>query len=129
MNQRIARVNLLVEDYDEAIEFYTKKLDFELIEDTQLNEFKRWVLISPKGADSICIILSKATNKNQKKVIGNQVGGRVFMILFTDNIFRDYQKMLNNKIEFLTSPTKEVYGTVAVFKDLYGNTFDLLEPK
>jgi catechol 2,3-dioxygenase-like lactoylglutathione lyase family enzyme len=126
--QRIAHIALLVKDYDEAIEFYTKKLDFLLIEDTKLSEEKRWVMVAPKGAKECCLLLAKAANKEQEKSIGNQTGGRVFLFLFTDNFQRDYEKMLEKEIKFVRQPEQMDYGKVAVFEDLYGNLWDLLEP-
>lgn len=128
MIQRIAHIALLVKDYDEAIEFYTKKLDFLLIEDTKLSEEKRWVMVAPKGAKECCLLLAKATNKEQEKSIGNQTGGRVFLFLYTDNFQRDYEKMLEKEIKFVRQPEQMDYGKVAVFEDLYGNLWDLLEP-
>jgi|TARA_R100000501_G_C2622300_1_gene115497 catechol 2,3-dioxygenase-like lactoylglutathione lyase family enzyme len=126
--QRIAHIALVVKDYDEAIEFYTKKLDFLLIEDTKLSEEKRWVMVAPKGAKECCLLLAKAANKEQEKSIGNQTGGRVFLFLFTDNFQRDYEKMLEKEIKFVRQPEQMDYGKVAVFEDLYGNLWDLLQP-
>ena len=128
MKQRIAHIAVVVKDYDEAIEFYTEKLDFSLIEDTKLSEEKRWVIVAPKGAKECCLLLSKAANKEQEKSIGNQTGGRVFLFLFTDNFQRDYEKMLERGIKFIRPPEQMDYGKVAVFEDLYGNLWDLLEP-
>jgi len=128
MKQRLAHIAIVVSDYDEAIKFYTEKLHFDLIEDTQLSETKRWVLIRPKGGDSCCLLLAKAANEEQQSRIGNQTGGRVFLFLHTDNFERDYQNLFDNKIEIVRPPQKEVYGTVAVFKDIYGNLWDLIEP-
>ena len=128
MIQRIAHIALVVKDYDEAIEFYTKKLDFLLIEDTKLSEEKRWVMVAPKGAKECCLLLAKAANKEQEKSIGNQTGGRVFLFLFTDNFQRDYEKMLEKDIKFVRQPEQMDYGKVAVFEDLYGNLWDLLQP-
>jgi catechol 2,3-dioxygenase-like lactoylglutathione lyase family enzyme len=128
MQQRLAHIAIVVNDYDEAIKFYTEKLHFELIEDTQLSETKRWVLVKPKGTDGCCLLLAKAANEEQKSRVGNQTGGRVFLFLHTDNFERDYQNLLDNKIEIVRPPQKEVYGTVAVFKDIYGNLWDLIEP-
>lgn len=128
MIQRIAHIALVVKDYDEAIEFYTKKLDFLLIEDTKLSEEKRWVMVAPKGAKECCLLLAKAANKEQEKSIGNQTGGRVFLFLFTDNFQRDYEKMLEKEIKFVRQPEQMDYGKVAVFEDLYGNLWDLLQP-
>lgn len=128
MKQRLAHIAIVVDDYDEAIGFYTGKLRFNLIEDTQLSETKRWVLVRPKGSTECCLLLAKAANEEQKSRVGNQTGGRVFLFLHTDNFERDYQNLLNNQIEIVRPPQKEVYGTVAVFKDLYGNLWDLIEP-
>lgn len=128
MKQKIAHIALVVRDYDEAIEFYTKKLDFILLEDTILSEGKRWVLVAPPGAKESCLLLAKAANEEQRKSIGNQSGGRVFLFLFTDDFWRDYNKMVGRNIKFLRPPKEEEYGTVAVFEDLYGNLWDLLEP-
>lgn len=128
MKQRIAHIALLVRDYDEAIEFYTRKLDFRLIEDTRIDEGKRWVLTAPPGARECALLLAKAANEQQLKSVGNQTGGRVFLFLFTDDFWRDYEKMRERGIKFVRPPKKEDYGTVAVFEDLYGNLWDLLEP-
>lgn len=128
MQQKIAHIALVVEDYDEAIGFYTKKLNFNLIEDTQLDDNKRWVIISPPGAVECSILLAKAANEKQIKSIGNQSGGRVFLFLFTDDFWRDYDAMSEKDIKFVRKPKEEIYGTVAVFEDLYGNLWDLLEP-
>jgi catechol 2,3-dioxygenase-like lactoylglutathione lyase family enzyme len=128
MYQRIAHIALVVNDYDEAIEFYINKLDFQLLEDTKLKDEKRWVLIAPKGAKECCILLAKASNDRQRVSIGNQTGGRVGFFLFTDDFYRDYNKMLNNQINFVRAPTTFEYGTVAVFEDLFGNLWDLIEP-
>jgi catechol 2,3-dioxygenase-like lactoylglutathione lyase family enzyme len=128
MNQRIAHIALVVKDYDEAIEFYTEKLGFQLIEDTKLSEDKRWVLVAPNGAKECSLLLAKGASDKQISSIGNQTGGRVFLFLFTDNIWRDYDKMIDKKIHFVRPPKEEEYGIVAVFEDLYGNLWDLLEP-
>jgi len=128
MKQRLAQIAIVVDDYDEAIEFYTKKLHFELIEDTKLSETKRWVLVRPKGTLECCLLLAKAANEEQKSRVGNQTGGRVFLFLHTDNFERDFQNLLANRIEIVRQPQKEDYGTVAVFKDLYGNLWDMIEP-
>lgn len=128
MKQRLAHIAIVVNDYDEAIRFYTEKLDFELIEDTRLSETKRWVLVKPKGSDGCCLLLAKAANEEQHSRVGNQTGGRVFLFLHTDSFERDYQNLLNTQIEIVRPPQKEVYGTVAVFKDIYGNLWDLIEP-
>jgi len=129
MKQHIAHIALVVDDYDRAIQFYTGKLQFTLIEDTVLSETKRWVLVSPKGSTECCLLLAKAANEEQKRRIGNQTGGRVFLFLYTDDFRRDYNNMQKEGIEFIRKPKIESYGTVAVFKDLYGNLWDLIEPK
>lgn len=129
MKQYIAQFALVVKDYDEAINFYTQKLNFELIEDTKQSEEKRWVVVKPKGATETAILLAKAANQEQESRIGNQTGGRVFIFLYTDDFWRDYNQMQEKGIRFIRQPKEEVYGTVAVFEDLYGNLWDLLEPK
>ncbi|RKE57245.1 VOC family protein [Sphingobacterium detergens] len=129
MKQSIARIALVVGDYDEAIEFYTKKLDFSLIEDAKLDEHKRWVVVAPPGSNECCLLLAKAANHEQLKSVGNQTGGRVFLFLFTDDFWRDYNKMKDRSINFVRPPAEYEYGTVAVFEDLYGNLWDLLQPK
>ena len=128
MYQRIAHIALLVDNYDDAIEFYTQKLDFQVLEDTRLSEEKRWVMIAPKGAKECCLLLAKAANERQTKSIGNQTGGRVGFFLFTDDFWRDYDKMIYRQIHFVRPPETFPYGTVAVFEDLYGNMWDLIEP-
>ena len=131
MLQYIAHIALIVNDYDEAIDFYTKKLKFILKEDTVLSETKRWVLVQPQGAhhNSCCLLLVKADGEIQKKSVGNQSGGRVFLFLYTDDFWRDYNEMLSKGVNFVRNPVEELYGTVAVFEDLHGNLWDLLEPK
>lgn len=129
MNQRLAHIALLVNDYNEAITFYVEKLKFELVEDTKLSEDKRWVLIKPNGQQGFCLLLAKAVNEEQRSRIGNQTGGRVFLFLHTDDFERDYRNLLNHKIEIIRAPKAETYGKVLVFKDLYGNLWDLIEPK
>lgn len=129
MNQRITQLALVVKDYDEAISFYTEKLGFELIEDTKLSETKRWVVVKPKGEGYCSLLLAKAANEAQTKVIGNQTGGRVFLFLYTDDIKRDYSTFIANDVKFVRELSEEIYGTVAVFEDLYGNLWDLIEPK
>ena len=128
MKQRLAHIAIVVNDYDEAIKFYTEKLHFHLVEDIRLSETKRWVLVRPKGSNECCLLLAKAANEEQKNRVGNQTGGRVFLFLHTDNIERDYQNLINHKIEIVRQPQQEEYGTVAVFKDIYGNLWDLIEP-
>jgi len=124
----IAHITLVVKDYDEAINFYTEKLGFTLIEDTKLNEGKRWVLISPDRNSSCKLLLAKAANEEQLSRVGNQTGGRVFLFLYTNNFQRDYHEYLAKGVEFVRNPCREIYGIVAVFKDLYGNLWDLVEP-
>ncbi len=128
MKQKIAHIALLVKDYDEAITFYVEKLDFRLIEDTKLTADKRWVLVAPTGAEECCLLLAKAADDKQMASIGNQSGGRVFLFLFTDDLWRDYHKLLDRKVHFIRPPKEEEYGWVAVFEDLYGNLWDLLQP-
>lgn len=128
-SQKIGYMALVVDEYDEAIEFYTKRLGFELVEDTNLGVGKRWVLVSPPGSDGSCLLLAKASNEKQLSRVGNQTGGRVFLFLHTDDFWRDYKNMQNNGIEFCEEPRVEEYGTVVVFKDLYGNKWDLLQLK
>jgi len=127
MKQRIAHIAILVEDYDDAIRFYTEKLGFDLIEDTKLSETKRWVLVRPKGELSCSLLLAKAASEEQKSRIGNQTGGRVFLFLYTDNFERDYKSLKDNGIKIVIEPRTEDYGTVLVFSDLYGNLWDLIE--
>ena len=128
MKQRIAHIAIVVNDYDEAIKFYTEKLHFDMVEDTRLSETKRWVLVRPKGGDSCCLLLAKAANDEQRSRVGNQTGGRVFLFLHTDNFEIDYQNLLDHQIEIVRQPQREEYGTVAVFKDLYGNLWDMIGP-
>ncbi len=129
MKQKIAHIALIVKDYDEAIMFYTENLGFNLIEDITLSETKRWVLLAPTGSRECCLLLAKANDDEQSARIGNQTGGRVFLFLYTDDFWRDYKNMLAKEISFTREPLVENYGTVAVFKDLYGNLWDLIEPK
>ena len=119
----------MVNDYDEAIAFYTQKLGFELVEDTKLTESKRWVKVKPKGEGSCHLLLAKAANEAQQKTIGNQTGGRVFLFLHTDDIKRDYTSLVANNIKIVRELEEQPYGMVAVFEDLYGNLWDLIEPK
>jgi len=128
MKQRIAHIAIVVNDYDEAIKFYTEKLHFDMVEDTQLSETKRWVLVRPKGSNECCLLLAKAANDEQRSRVGNQTGGRVFLFLHTDNFERDYQNLLDHQIDIVRQPQREEYGTVAVFKDLYGNLWDMIGP-
>ena len=127
MKQSLIHISLLVKDYNEAIEFYVNKLNFTLVEDTQLSEAKRWVLVQPPGSSGCCLLLAKAADESQKLAVGNQSGGRVFLFLSTDDFYRDYNQMKASGIVFVREPSLENYGTVAVFKDLYGNLWDLIE--
>lgn len=129
MKQQIVHIALVVNDYDEAIQFYTTKLNFSVVEDTTLSETKRWVLISPPGSSGCHLLLAKAANEEQHSRVGNQTGGRVFLFLHTDNFRRDYEQMIANGISFVRDPVQEDWGTVAVFKDLYGNLWDFIEPR
>lgn len=126
MPQHLAHIALVVADYDEAIEFYTQKLGFTLIEDTAMSETKRWVRVSPPGSEGCQLLLAKAANDEQRSRVGNQTGGRVFLFLHTDDFWRDYQNLLNQNIKIVRQATEEPYGTVAVFEDLYGNLWDLI---
>lgn len=129
MAQSIAQVSLVVREYDEAISFFTKTLNFTLLEDTYLSaEDKRWVIVSPPNSNGASLLLARAANEQQRTSIGNQAGGRVFLFLHTDDFWRDYSQMVERGISFIRQPREEEYGTVAVFEDLYGNLWDLLEP-
>lgn len=128
MIQSIVNIALVVKDYDEAIDFYTNKLHFDLIEDTyQPEQDKRWVVVAPPGSNGTTILLAKASKPEQEDFIGNQTGGRVFLFLGTDDFWRDYNDMTAKGIEFVREPSEQEYGTVAVFRDLYGNLWDLIE--
>lgn len=129
MSRFINALSLVVKEYDEAIDFYVNKLDFELIQDTRLSEQKRWVLVAPRGAIETRLLLAKAANDEQMKSVGNQSGGRVFLFLQTDSFWHDYQQMKEKGIVFCETPREESYGTVVVFQDLYGNKWDLLQMK
>ncbi|MFK5958305.1 MAG: VOC family protein [Lutibacter sp.] len=129
MNRKIAQIALLVKDYDEAIDFYVNKLQFKLIEDTVLDKNKRWVLVSPNIENSSSVLLAKADDENQNKFIGNQSGGRVFLFLHTNNFEKEYKNLKDNNVKIVRDPVVEPYGTVLVFEDLYGNLWDLIEPK
>ncbi len=130
MIQSVVHIALVVQDYDEAIEFYTKKLHFTLIEDTyQPEQDKRWVVVSPPGSSGTTILLAKASKPEQTSFIGNQAGERVFLFLGTDDFWRDYNEMIEKGIEFVREPKEQSYGVVAVFKDLYGNMWDLVQFK
>ena len=128
MKQSLVHIALVVRDYDEAIAFYTEKLHFTLIEDTyQPEQDKRWVVVSPPGSIGTTLLLAKASKPEQQHFIGNQTGGRVFLFLNTDDFWRDYEEMVSNGINFVRAPKEESYGLVAVFEDLYGNLWDLLQ--
>ena len=128
MKQSILHLALVVRDYDEAIEFYTRKLHFTLVEDTyQPEQNKRWVVVAPPGAREATLLLAQAATPEQEKFIGNQSGGRVFLFLQTDDFWRDYREMVSLGISFVREPKEESYGTVAVFEDLYGNLWDLIQ--
>lgn len=128
--QALVHIALVVRDYDEAIEFYTKKLHFTLLEDTyQPEQNKRWVVVAPPGSNGTTILLARASKPEQEPFIGNQCGGRVFLFLGTDDFQRDYQDLLSQGVEFVRPPKEADYGTVAVFRDLYGNLWDLVEFK
>ena len=126
-HQHLQYVALLVHDYDEAKAYYVAVLGFELIEDTPLSDEKRWVVVAPPGSHETRLLLAKAANPAQAERIGNQTGGRVFLFLHTDDFWRDYQSMRARGVNFREEPRKESYGTVAVFEDLYGNRWDLLQ--
>ena len=127
--QSIFQLSLVVSDYDEAIQFYTQTLNFKLVEDTVLSETKRWVVVAAEGSTGCSLLLAKAANDEQKRYVGNQTGGRVFLFLHTDDLARDYNAMRAKGVIFVREPSVEAYGTVAVFKDLYGNLWDMIEPK
>jgi catechol 2,3-dioxygenase-like lactoylglutathione lyase family enzyme len=128
MKQSIVHIALVVKDYDEAIKYYTEKLNFTLIEDTyQPEQDKRWVVVSPPGSSGTTLLLARASKPQQESFIGNQSGGRVFLFLNTDDFWRDYNNMVSKGIRFVREPKNETYGMVAVFEDLYGNLWDLLK--
>ena len=130
MTQKIGHIAIVVRDYDEAITFYTKALGFTLVEDTRLSDSKRWVLVAPPGGQSLCqLLLAKAATTEQQSRIGNQTGGRVFLFLHTDDFHRDYESLKTRGVKFIREARDESYGTVAVFEDLYGNKWDLLQLK
>lgn len=126
--RKIGEISLVVKDYDEAIEFYTTKLPFTLVEDIDVGDGQRWVVVSPKDANGGAnIVFGKAKGEQQLAAVGQQTGGRVFLFLHTDDFYRDHQVMLDNGVSFLESPREEPYGVVAVFEDLYGNKWDLIQ--
>ena len=128
MQQSITRVTFAVKDYDEAIHFFTQKLGFALVEDTQLEGGKRWVVVAPKGGGGAQLVLARAADDRQRAAVGNQTGGRVAFFLRTDDCWRDYGSMSGAGVIFVRAPKREAHGTVAVFEDLYGNRWDLLGP-
>ena len=128
MNRRIVSVALVVTDYDEAIDYYTNTLDFELVEDTPLSPHKRWVVVAPRGDGAMRLLLARAADERQRAAVGNQTGGRVFLFMHTDDFQRDYEAMRTRGVRFCESPRDEPYGRVVVFEDLYGNKWDLIEP-
>jgi len=127
MKHELTQLALVVEDYDQAIEFYTQKLHFTLVEDTVLSETKRWVVVKPNGSTGCSLLLAKAANPEQNSRIGNQTGGRVFLFLQTDDLNRDHQHLIKNNIKIIREPFIEDFGRVLVFADLYGNLWDLIE--
>lgn len=128
MPQQLVQLALVVRDYDEAIEFYTKKLNFRLVEDTRMSDTKRWVVVAPPGSDGCKLLLAQAANDEQQSRVGNQTGGRVFLFLHTDDFWRDYRHLQEQGVTIVREPVVEAWGTVAVFADLYGNLWDLIEP-
>jgi catechol 2,3-dioxygenase-like lactoylglutathione lyase family enzyme len=128
MHQSLAHIALVVNDYDEAINFYTQTLHFTLVEDKVMSETKRWVMIAPPGSTGTTILLVKASNEEQQSRVGNQTGGRVFLFLYTDDIERDYKNLIDKKVKIKEELTSKPHGKVLVFADLYGNLWDLIEP-
>ena len=129
MPQILAHVTVVVRNYDEAIAFYANVLGFQLLEDTDLGAGKRWVLVAPAGSSGTSVLLAQAATPEQISRIGNQTGGRVFLFLHTDDFWRDYRTLISRNVKFARDPKEEPYGTVAVFKDLYGNLWDLIQRK
>ncbi len=129
IKKSIAQVALVVRDYDEAISFYVSSLGFTLTEDTDLGDGKRWVIVSPTGSSGTALLLAKADGQQQLAAVGDQAGGRVFLFLQTDDFWRDYHCMTDKGVSFCETPREEIYGTVVVFEDLYGNRWDLIERK
>ena len=129
MTQTLGYIALMVRDYDEALAFFVPSLGFKVIEDTVLSKNQRWVLVRPPHSEGTSLLLAKAITPEQAERIGNQTGGRVFLFLHTDNFWRDYREMMARGVRFREAPREEPYGTVAVFEDLYGNKWDLLQLK
>lgn len=129
MQQSLGLVSLVVRDYEEALNFYVGKLGFELVEDTPIpSQEKRWVIVRPHGQAGACLLLARASSESQLAAVGQQTGGRVFLFLYTDDFWRDYEQYEAAGVEFIRNPEEQVQGTVAVFKDLYGNQWDLMQP-
>ena len=128
MKRSIAQISIVVRDYDEAIRYYVDVLNFRLVEDTMMSETKRWVVVAPSDQPGCNLLLAKAANEDQQSRVGNQTGGRVFLFLHTDDFMRDYNDMVSKGVAFARGSVKEPYGMVGVFKDLYGNLWDLIEP-
>lgn len=128
MNQSLAHIALVVNDYDEAIQFYTEILHFTLVEDKVMSATKRWIMVAPPGSTGTTLLLAQASNEEQKSRVGNQTGGRVFLFLFTDDIERDYKNLLDKKVKIVRELESQPHGKVLVFADLYGNLWDLIEP-
>ena len=128
MKQSLALIALVVDDYDKAIEYYTNTLLFTLLEDTVMSETKRWVVVAPAGSTGTSLLLAKAASDEQYSRIGNQTGGRVFLFLHTDDLERDYKHLKEKNVKFIREPAEESWGKVAVFRDLYGNLWDLIQP-
>lgn len=127
--QHLAKIALVVDDYDRALQYYTQVLGFELIEDTRLTDTKRWVVVSPPGSNGCQLLLARAASEEQRARIGNQTGGRVFLFLHTNDFNADLENLKSKQVKIVRGPVKESYGTVAVFEDLYGNLWDLIEPQ
>ena len=128
MHQSLAHIALVVNDYDEAINYYTQTLHFTLVEDKVMSATKRWVVVAPQGSIGTTILLVKASNEEQQSRVGNQTGGRVFLFLYTDDIERDYKNLLDKKVKIVRELENQPHGQVLVFADLYGNLWDLIEP-
>ncbi len=128
MKQKIGYISLIVPNYEEARDYYTETLNFDLLEDTDMGDGKRWLLIAPKGSTGTAIVLAEAKTNKEKRIVGNQGAGRVWLFLHTDDFYRDYDKYRNGGVQFLEEPRTEPYGTVAVFIDTFGNKWDLLQP-
>ena len=129
MTQLLAHIAIVVDDYDRAIDYYTNVLGFELIEDSPRESGKRWVLVAPSGHGGANLLLARAANPEQQSRIGNQTGGRVFLFLHTDDFARDYAAYIERGVDFIESPRDEAYATVVVFRDMFGNLWDLIQPK